>query len=50
MTVLIVFMVLAGGGLIGLYLRDAVTSRRISNEGNEFLETFEGTPPDPHDD
>ncbi len=50
MILLIVFMVLAGGGLIGLYLRDARSSRRISNEGNQFLETFEGTPPDPNDD
>lgn len=50
MILLIVFMVLAGGGVIGLYLRDSRNSRRISNEGSEFLESFEGTPQDRYDD
>lgn len=50
MLLLIAFMVLAGGGVIGLYLRDSRNSRRISDEGNEFLQGFEGTPPDRYDD
>jgi hypothetical protein len=48
--VLIVFMVLAGVGVFGLYLRDSRNSRRISDEGSQFLESFEGTPPDRSDD
>ncbi len=50
MVLLIVFMVLAAGGLVGLYLRDSRNSRRISDEGSAFLETYEGLPPDRNDD
>ena len=50
MLLLIAFMVLAGGSVIGLYLRDSRNSRRISDEGNVFLQEFEGTPPDRMDD
>ncbi|GAA3629768.1 hypothetical protein GCM10022223_54240 [Kineosporia mesophila] len=31
--------------VISLYRRDARNSRRISDEGSEFLETFETAPP-----
>ncbi|GLY33274.1 hypothetical protein [Kineosporia sp. NBRC 101731] len=35
----------AVGTVISLYRRDARNSRRISDEGSEFLETFETAPP-----
>ncbi|GLY14593.1 hypothetical protein LWF15_06340 [Kineosporia rhizophila] len=50
MALLIAFMVLTGCGLLVLYLRDSWSSRRISRRGDEFLKTFEGTPPDRTDD
>lgn len=36
MVVLIVFGILAIVGVIGLYLRDSITSRRISHEAASF--------------
>ncbi len=50
MVVLIVFGILAIVGVIGLYLRDSITSRRISHEGSEFLQTYDAPPRDRSDD
>jgi len=50
MVVLIVFGILAICGVIALYVRDSLTSRRISHEGSEFLQSFEPPPRDQSDD
>ncbi|MBT0770586.1 hypothetical protein KIH74_16705 [Kineosporia sp. J2-2] len=42
--------VAAVGAVIGLYRRDARNARRISDEGSQFLETFETAPPRRSDD
>ena len=50
MVVLIVFGALAICGVIALYLRYSVASRRISHEGSEFLQTYRTPPRDQSDD